>query len=720
MDNETDRAAGLLAYRQSLAGAGYRGMVVISGQQDWCYEQASQAMHFDEDCLWIGSGDASRAPKIHASECIQQLGREHTDVVFDTWSGFDPDALGVITGTLRAGSILFLLTPDFDDWEAYDDPEYKRIKVEPYTNNDVGRRFIKHIMRVVNHSNDIQVWREKSGVKLDELTVTTKPDRTGFSAPFKTNDQKRAVDAINKLVAGHRRRPLLIVADRGRGKSSALGIAAAKQLVKKGERIGVCAPARRQVDEIYARVKDIHPQAVQHANKLCLGESVIEFYPPDVLLRELPKLHLLLIDEAAAIPLPILEDMLLNYSRVVYSTTVHGYEGTGKGFENKFTSILDKRCDKWNKIRLQSPIRWTEGDVLEKITNSMLLMDSENTNYGLKYTDSEISVEMVKRNEFINEEKDLTDWFGLLVSAHYKTRPYDLRQILDGPNIRVWNVKLAGNVIATAVVANEGLELEPELAEQIYQGQRRLHGHLMPQTLTVHAGDISALNYKYLRVVRIAVLDEYRHKGVARLLLDKIERWGIEKGRDYLAVSYGADKELLPFWQHVGFSTVRIGLKKEASTGQYNLMMLKGLNLQTSDHKLMLQLKLYKDLPYLLAEPLKNIDASYIVDLAEHIDADKIDSVIIKTLSDFCSGNRLYETSIRELSVFLGYCLFSVLKSKNNDIKYALIFLIERVWQKRESDYFATKYGFDSKAKRLSEIKRCVNILLPSLPSCKQ
>ncbi|MDH5359178.1 MAG: GNAT family N-acetyltransferase [Gammaproteobacteria bacterium] len=717
MDKNTGIAVDLEAYRRTLAETGYRGMVVITGQQAWCYAQAREVMDSDCSSLWIGTEGASRGQTIPASACIHQLGCEHADVVFDAWSGFDPDALGVISGTLRSGAILFLLTPDFDNWELYDDPEYTRIKVEPYTNRDVGRRFIKHVMRVLNDSNEIIIWRENGKTKIGQLSRKSKPNKSDIPAPYRTKDQKSAVDAIDRLVGGHRRRPLLIVSDRGRGKSSALGIAAAKHMLKSGDKVGVCAPGRRQVDEIFSRVMELHPEAIQHANKLCLNESDIEFYPPDVLLRDLPKLNILFIDEAAAIPLPMLEDMLLNYSRVVYSTTVHGYEGTGKGFENKFASILNQRCDKWYRLRLYSPIRWSEGDVLEKITNRLLLMDADNNNYDLEYAESEISVEMVKRDDFIYEENDLIDWFGLLVSAHYKTRPYDLRQILDGPNIKIWNVKLGGKIIATAVVAKEGLDLDSELAEGIYQGRRRLHGHLMPQTLLVHAGNKDALRYKYLRVVRIAVLDEYRNKGVARLLINEIEQWAVENEIDYMATSYGADKELLSFWRHVGFSVVRIGLKKEASTGQYNFMMLKSLCSLTHIHKQQLQLKLYKDIPYLLAEPLRNIDAAYIVDLAESINTGKIDNDILTSVHEFCSGNRLYETVIRELSIILGYFLTADSETRNEEQRYALILLVERVWQKREPEYFASKYGLDSKAKRLSEIKMCTKIVLNTISS---
>ncbi|MDH5185420.1 MAG: GNAT family N-acetyltransferase, partial [Gammaproteobacteria bacterium] len=578
MNRDDSIKAALDPYRNDIRKAGYRGMVVISGEMQWCYQVAEQAMWLDENSLWIGKENDYPVKSITAKACQQHLGREHADVVFDAWQGLDPDALGAISGTLKSGCILYLLTPPFEQWESFDDPEYKRIIVEPYESKDAGRRFIRHIMDVLTTTDDILIWREGEEKIIQKLQTADKAVEMHVDAPYKTLDQKQAVEAIEKVIKGHRRRPLLLQADRGRGKSSALGLAAAKYMSKANGKIGVTAPGRVQANEIFARIKEVHPESEQHGMKISVGDAELEFYAPDEILDILPKLNLLLIDEAAAIPLSMLEKMLLNYSRIVYATTVHGYEGTGKGFEIKFKQTLRRHCDKWNEIYLHTPIRWCAGDILEAVISKMLLLDAENSHRELEFNDEDIKISPISRSELASSSHTLQDWFGLLVDAHYKTRPYDLRQILDGPNIKIWNVYAKEKIVATAVVAMEGLILDEHDVTSIYQGKRRLHGHLMPQTLVVHSGHKNAFDFNYARIIRVAVHEAYRRRGIGSRLICAIENWAMANGKDYLSVSYGADKDLMKFWKCHNYELVRIGLKKEASNGQHNLMMMKEIN----------------------------------------------------------------------------------------------------------------------------------------------
>ncbi|MCT9623490.1 tRNA cytosine(34) acetyltransferase TmcA, partial [Curtobacterium sp. C2H10] len=69
----------------------------------------------------------------------------------------------------------------------------------------------------------------------------------------------------------------------------------------------------------------------------------------------------LIVDEAAAIPGPLLRRLVARFPRTLLTTTVQGYEGTGRGFLLKF-------CAGFAQLRqfsLSAPVRWAPGCPLE-------------------------------------------------------------------------------------------------------------------------------------------------------------------------------------------------------------------------------------------------------------------------------------------------------------------------------------------------------------------
>ena len=75
---------------------------------------------------------------------------------------------------------------------------------------------------------------------------------------------------------------------------------------------------------------------------------------------------MVMIDEAAAIPLPLLTAVVKNCSRLALATTVHGYEGTGRGFELRFGPLLSSQTRGERRVTLTTPVRWAAGDPLER------------------------------------------------------------------------------------------------------------------------------------------------------------------------------------------------------------------------------------------------------------------------------------------------------------------------------------------------------------------
>ncbi len=117
------------------------------------------------------------------------------------------------------------------------------------------------------------------------------------------------------FTAGKIRRAWSITAPRGRGKSALAGM-----LIEQWPgSVTVCAPARNSIEVL-----------LSHTHK------TIEFYSPDNLLALCDTEHLcrdwLIIDEAATIPIAQLIALCQHFPRVLMTTTVQGYEGTGRGF----------------------------------------------------------------------------------------------------------------------------------------------------------------------------------------------------------------------------------------------------------------------------------------------------------------------------------------------------------------------------------------------------
>lgn len=64
------------------------------------------------------------------------------------------------------------------------------------------------------------------------------------------------------------------------------------------------------------------------------------FMAPDALLASGARADWLVVDEAAAIPAPLLLQLVSRFPRILLTTTVQGYEGTGRGFLLSFAPVF--------------------------------------------------------------------------------------------------------------------------------------------------------------------------------------------------------------------------------------------------------------------------------------------------------------------------------------------------------------------------------------------
>lgn len=592
------------ALQQQAQAAGQRGLVVIAGSPAWGRELAAQIWNDLDPALrlWL-SNRPKHEPHTAMSKAGQFLGQERKLVVVDAHDGFSADAFGAISGTLIGGGLMLLLTPALADWSTCD-------SANPYGHEP--SRFIRHLVLSIQQDPAVLLLQEPDIIRPPEYQYAL-PQPVSYSEPFRSADQQQAVETIMHLAGGHRHRPLVITSDRGRGKSASLGIAAAWLLQHPGYRIVVCAPRPAACNSLFEMAFALLPQAVRRPNRLEFNGGYIQFMAADALLEQLPEINLLLIDEAAGLPVSILQRLLQHYSRIVFATTVHGYEGTGRGFALKFHRVLDQQTPGWHLLRLTQPIRWNNGDPLERFVYSALVLDA--------LPDDEINVKSIQpadvrfvridRNALIQSPDMLNQLFGLLVLAHYRTRPDDLYRLLDAPDIRLYGLLYQSRPVAVGVVSLEG-KFDPQTSEAIYLGQRRPQGHLLAQTLAFHVGVPDAARYHYARIMRLGVHPRLQRRGLGSHLLQQILDQLDSKTIDAVGASFAATDELLRFWQHAGMSPVRMGLTREHTSGAHAAVVLKPLSADGETVFNRARDRFIRHLPSLLADPLRDLDAELI------------------------------------------------------------------------------------------------------------
>lgn len=691
---------------------GHRATLVLSGEREWGLSLAQSVMPplALPRVLWLGDPVPPGLDVMAKSEARRQLGQELDGVVLDAYAGFDAEIFGTLVGALRAGGLLLLLAPPLECWGDYPDPEHVRLAVNPIEPAEISGRFLQHVATVLQHSPGVYVLRSEEALPEIAPVVGT-PWRQPLLDDGVTAGQGLAIDAITRVAHGHRHRPLVLTSDRGRGKSTVLGIAAARLIQEGLPHILVTAPRLAAVDQLFAHAERCLPGAERSRGALRWQGGLIEFVPPDALTLQPRQASLLLVDEAAAIPSALLERMLTDHARIVFASTIHGYEGTGRGFAVRFFQVLDARAPGWYLLRLDQPVRWAEGDPLERVTFRALLLDAEPAAdiAVTGATTENCFFEQLDRDSLLQDEHTLTELFGLLVLAHYRTSPGDLRYLLDGPNVRVYILRHGGHVVATTLVAREG-GLPADLAEGIYLGRRRVHGHLMPQSLAVHAGFAEASLLHADRVIRIAVHPALQGRGLGRMLVQQLLVQAQETGADYLGASFGATVELLEFWKQCSLLPVRVGLTREASSGTHSVMVMCPLTPAGEELYEGLQTHLAEQLPLMLGEPLADLGADLVSTLFQLVPLPtlSLSQQDWRDVSTFGEALRGYEVCLPALWRLTP----AALAEQEVLTPVQRSFLIEKVLQRREWKALADAYGMSGRTEAVAMLREVFRVIL--------
>lgn len=615
--------------------------VVISGNAAWGRAKLAQLYEIlrPTNALWLADNlnclpeyAISSGHLIKRSQVVSLLGSESDVLIVDGYSGLNPDSVAALAGTVVSGGVMIILAPLLDQWTSFCDPEYQKIAVYPHSPDSIPGLFLQHFSDVLGQYCDsgdfIKLDINSGDEDLEKIAKRFCPYRNeefnAQSLPHVghqftcTDSQKMVLQAVNRVCTGHRRRPLVVTADRGRGKSSAIGMALAGLIKTSGPyHFVVTAPSLTAVDRLFAHCAELLGVPIDRPGELCWQGSTVQYCLPEFVESQ-SEVSMLVVDEAAAIGTAMLTQWLGSFPRLVFSSTVHGYEGSGQGFSLRFQETLTQAMPQHKRLTLTEPIRWQEGDKVEAFINAAFLLNADADEIrtcdtdrveigadiiglenvidldpaeinGTEISDTEISgtdskhsirIRHIERAELINQKTLLTGLFGLLVTAHYKTTCGDLRNLLDGPNLEVFVATqhdgVKERVVGGLLLAKEGA-FDDELASAVWQGKRRPRGHVIPQTLAVQCGYEGGLRYKSARIIRIAVNPSIQHRGLGKSIVKAAEFYAKSQGFEWLGSSFGATESLVNFWRACGLEPVRVGISLDGISGSYSTLVLSPL-----------------------------------------------------------------------------------------------------------------------------------------------
>ncbi|SCM54959.1 tRNA(Met) cytidine acetyltransferase TmcA [Hafnia alvei] len=555
----------------SMQRAGIRRLLIVSGDTDWHQQVIAEILPtLCSSLLWVGESAPQGVRSIAPHLAKGVLGQELGHVIFNAAAGFHAEALAAVAGAISAGHWLIILVPEWEQWDSQSDLDSLRWSEQPEP--IATPHFVHHFQRITLEQPEIAIWKQNS-----EKEIPALKRRPEWLRPngLPTAEQTYILQALL-----NDKQPInVVIGERGRGKSTLAGMLAERV---KGK-CWVTGPSKIATQILSQR-----------------GEGV-EFYAPDALLEQCRQqapvdIDWLLIDEAAAIPAPMLRELIAFFPQVLLTTTVQGYEGTGRGFLLKFCASLPSCCT----YLLDQPMRWAISDPVESWLKSLLLFEEPQEP---QVQNLEFKSEKLSQSQWLSYPKKMCDFYMLLTSAHYKTTPLDLRRLMDGVGNHLYG-SFAGDVIAAALwMVDEG-GLDESLAKAVWAGERRPKGSLVAQSLAAHGGQWQAAVLRSRRISRIAVFPAWRRQGVAKSLVNSAVQQAREEGLDYVSVSFGYTPELYHFWQQCGFELVRFGTHLEASSGCYTAMAILPFNENSRSLLDKLRLRLRRD-GYFIQQKLK-------------------------------------------------------------------------------------------------------------------
>jgi len=693
-------SAELSALDARLSACRHRALIWVSGERSECDRQLAEVVNWLSAVhgkgVVIGNRAYEGVDSMPSARAGQLLGRTLPWAVYDAFSGFNPNSFAQLAGTLAAGGWLVLISPAPGQWTYYDDPEYRKLLVEPWTAVPAPR-YLDRLVRLLEA--DRSVLRLTSEAQdLPDRPATADQDPSP-QPPFMSVDQQKVVEHLVERV-GRRRCALVLGADRGRGKSAAIGLALVAVARSRALKVLVTAPSRQALTSLFERVEHELGALTWQGEWARAGVLEIGYLTPSEALKRRPAADLLVIDEAAAVATPILSALSGHYPRLIFATTQHGYEGNGRGFTLRFLDELKRLVPGVEQLQMRTPVRWAPGDPLEQLVSKLLLLDAEPEEPD-PGSDEPLRVETLDRDRLLHDEPLLRHLFGLLILAHYRTTPGDLRVLLDSPNLQVHLLMRGAELVGCALIAREG-ELSEELARGVWEGHRRPTGHLLPQALIAHEGELAVAPWCAWRVLRIAVHPRLQRQGLGGHLLNALVERARREGVDYMGAGFAATRELLGYWRHGGFLPVRVGDQLDPVSGAHSVLVLNPLSARCLRWFQPMRQRYADRLRYRLSGALGSVSATQLPALFADLPVPLPTAGERVRLVGFAEHLRSLESTLLELDRLLSATVQRWPELGLGDDDQEL--LVARVWRQLPAGEVARPSGRNAQLQRLREV----------------
>ncbi len=616
---------------------------------------------------------------VHYRESSSILGETYSSLLLDLTEGFHPNDLGVIVETISEGGMIVAIGPHTESWGSLIGRWHKELVSDPYTASDVTPRFYRRFIKRTIEAEGVIIfdaekrrlikkygYREDRERKREIRIPEAKEIKRKLYKLCATQDQVRVLQMFENFFNRMKeRKSVVITADRGRGKTAVLGIVTPylisrmHRVLRRPVRVMVVAPTPQSVQTYFRFLKKalirqgMKDFRVKESNGLITVLNSrfarVEYVVPRRAMIEKEYADIIIVDEAAGIDVPVLWEITKGVRYAVFSTTIHGYEGSGRGFSIRFLKKLESdKTVEIERIHLEEPIRYGKSDPIETWLYDVLLLDAQPAELDEEdieaIKEGKFTFELINKDAMFNDERLLREFFGIYVLAHYRNRPSDVVILADMPNHIPFRVAVNGKTVCSIHIAVEG-RLSEEMIQEMTEGYKP-RGHIIPDLVLKHYWNYDFPLLPGVRIVRIATHPSVMSMGIGSFGLQKLVEWAVKSGMAWVGSGFGVSPELLRFWMKNGFSPIHITPQRSETSGEHTVIVLKDLKTRVVES---LNSMFVRRLLEWLNDELSDLDVETAIQLLHSLSKDtgivrpEVCEIDRKRLKKYFQGLSLYE-----------------------------------------------------------------------------